>query len=67
MLESFEGNPGNYGILTIPETEMMDTVSDATEMGLIIAVHAIGIVPARVALNSMRRGSATARRRRHAI
>ena len=55
MLESFEGNPGNYGILAIPEQEMMDTVSDATEMGLTIAIHAIGDRAARVALNSIER------------
>ena len=55
MLESFEGNPGNYGILAIPEQEMMDAVSDATEMGLTIAIHAIGDRAARVALNSIER------------
>lgn len=55
MLESFEGNPNNFGILTIPENEMMDTVSDATEMGLTIAIHAIGDRAARVALNSIER------------
>lgn len=55
MLESFEGSPGNYGILTIPEAEMQDVVSDATEMGLTIAVHAIGDRAARVALNTIER------------
>lgn len=55
MLDSFEGSPGNYGILAIPEAEMMDTVSDATEMGLTIAIHAIGDRAARVALNSIER------------
>ncbi|MDQ2887109.1 MAG: amidohydrolase [Chloroflexota bacterium] len=54
MLESFEGTD-NYGILTIPEQEMMDIVSDATEMGLVIAIHAIGDRAARVALNSIER------------
>ncbi len=54
MLESFEGS-NNYGILTIPEQEMMDIVSDATEMGLVIAIHAIGDRAARVALNSIER------------
>lgn len=53
MLESFEGSPGNYGILTVPEQEMKDIVSDATEMGLTIAIHAIGDRAARVALNSI--------------
>ena len=55
MLESFEGSPGNFGMLTIPEQEMMDTVNDATEMGLTIAIHAIGDRAARVALNSIER------------
>src|SRR6266487_534315 len=54
MLESFEGTD-NYGILTIPEQEMQDVVSDATEMGLVIAIHAIGDRAARVALNSIER------------
>lgn len=53
MLESFEGNPENYGILTIPEDEMKEAVSIAAEMGLIIAIHAIGDRAARVALNSI--------------
>ena len=55
MLESFEGSPGNYGILTIPEQEMKDTVSDATEMGLTIAIHAIGDRAAKVALDAIER------------
>ena len=54
MLESFEGT-NNYGILTVPEQEMKDIVSDATEMGLIIAIHAIGDRAAQVALNSIER------------
>jgi predicted amidohydrolase YtcJ len=55
MLESFEGNPGNYGILTTTEQQMQDVVSDATEMGLAIAIHAIGDRAARVALNAIER------------
>lgn len=55
MLEGFEGNPTNRGMLTIPEHEMQDVVSDATEMGLTIAIHAIGDRAARVALNSIER------------
>jgi predicted amidohydrolase YtcJ len=53
MLESFEGNPGNFGILTLPEEEMKQTVSAAAEMGLSIAIHAIGDRAAHVALNSI--------------
>jgi predicted amidohydrolase YtcJ len=55
MLESFEGNPGNRGILAIPEQEMIDTVREASAQGLIIAIHAIGDRAARVALNSIER------------
>lgn len=55
MLESFEGSPGNYGMLTIPEQELMDNVSDATEMGLTIAIHAIGDRAAKVALDAIER------------
>jgi predicted amidohydrolase YtcJ len=53
MLESFEGNPGNYGILSTQAQEMQDAISDATEMGLTIAVHAIGDRAARVALDAI--------------
>jgi predicted amidohydrolase YtcJ len=53
MLQSFEGSPGNFGILTLPEEEMKQTVSAAAEMGLSIAIHAIGDRAAHVALNSI--------------
>ncbi len=53
MLDSFEGSPGNFGILTLPENEMMATVRDASAKGLNIAIHAIGDRAVRVALNSI--------------
>ena len=53
MLEGFEGNPNNKGILTLPEAEMKETVSAAAEMGISIAIHAIGDRAAHVALNSI--------------
>jgi predicted amidohydrolase YtcJ len=53
MLSSFEGSPGNYGILTLPEQEMRETVQTAASMGLSIAIHAIGDRAAHVALNSI--------------
>ncbi len=53
MLEGFEGNPHNLGILTISQQEMNDTVSAATEIGASIAIHAIGDRAAHVALNSI--------------
>jgi predicted amidohydrolase YtcJ len=53
MLDAFEGNPGNRGILALPEQEMMETVSSAAELGMSIAIHAIGDRAAHVALNSI--------------
>jgi predicted amidohydrolase YtcJ len=53
MLEGFEGNPGNHGILALPEQEMNETVSAAAELGMSIAIHAIGDRAAHVALNSI--------------
>ncbi len=52
MLDSFEGIPGNHGILVLPEQEMNETVSAAAELGMSIAIHAIGDRAAHVALNS---------------
>ena len=52
MLDSFEGNPDNHGILVLPEQEMKETVSAAAEIGMSIAIHAIGDRAAHVALNS---------------
>jgi len=53
MLESFEESPGNRGILAIPEAVMKETVSAAAEMGVSIAIHAIGDRAARVALDAI--------------
>ena len=52
MLDGFEGNPANRGILVLPEQEMRETVSSAAELGMSIAIHAIGDRAAHVALNS---------------
>jgi predicted amidohydrolase YtcJ len=52
MLDGFEGNPDNHGILVLPEQEMNETVSAAAELGMSIAIHAIGDRAAHVALNS---------------
>ena len=53
MLEGFEDNPNNRGILTLSEQAMNETVSAAAEMGISIAVHAIGDRAAHVALNAI--------------
>ncbi|HEX7737503.1 MAG TPA: amidohydrolase [Ktedonobacteraceae bacterium] len=55
MLAGFEGDSNNRGILAIPESTMMETVSAASELGLGIAIHAIGDRAVRVALNSIER------------
>jgi predicted amidohydrolase YtcJ len=53
MLDGFEGNPDNRGILVLPEEKMKETASAAAELGMSIAIHAIGDRAARVALNSI--------------
>jgi predicted amidohydrolase YtcJ len=53
MLEGFEGNPNNRGILTLSEQAMNETVSAAAELGISIAIHAIGDRAANVALNAI--------------
>ncbi|HLZ80569.1 MAG TPA: amidohydrolase [Ktedonobacteraceae bacterium] len=53
MLDGFEGNPNNRGILTISEQAMNETVSAAAELGISIAIHAIGDRAANVALNAI--------------
>jgi predicted amidohydrolase YtcJ len=53
MLEGFEGNPANHGILTLSEQEMNETVRTAAELGISIAIHAIGDRAAHVALNAI--------------
>ncbi len=67
MLESFEGEPGNRGILAIPEATMMEAVSTAAEMGMSIAIHAIGDRAVRVALNSIERARQRLSDANHAI
>ncbi|HLX40562.1 MAG TPA: amidohydrolase, partial [Ktedonobacteraceae bacterium] len=53
MLEGFEDNPTNYGILAVPEEEMNEIVRTSAELGLSIAIHAIGDRAAHVALNAI--------------
>jgi predicted amidohydrolase YtcJ len=53
MLDSFEGNPQNRGILTISENEMNEIVRFSSEMGISVAIHAIGDRAVQCALNSI--------------
>lgn len=55
MLEDFEGSPGQRGILALPEPAMMETIGVAAELGIHVAIHAIGDRAVRVALNSIER------------
>lgn len=55
MLQGFEGNTTNRGLLAIPEATMMETVSAAAALGMHIAIHAIGDRAVHVALNSIER------------
>ncbi|MEM6283212.1 MAG: amidohydrolase [Chloroflexota bacterium] len=42
MLEPYEGEPDNYGIVVTPKDEMLDYTLRATRAGLPTAIHAIG-------------------------
>jgi predicted amidohydrolase YtcJ len=53
LLESYEGNPGNYGILATSEEEMRELVAAATDLDLTVAIHAIGDRAAHVALDAI--------------
>jgi predicted amidohydrolase YtcJ len=53
LLESYEGQPGNYGILATSEEEMRTLMTAASELALTIAIHAIGDRAAHVALNAI--------------
>jgi predicted amidohydrolase YtcJ len=53
MLEPYEQNPDNTGILTITDEELKDTVRRASEAGLNVAMHAIGDRANRMALDAI--------------
>ena len=53
MLESFEGNPDNFGLLALSEQEMTETIRSATALKLSTAIHVIGDRAAHVALNAI--------------
>lgn len=42
MIEPYEGEPTNYGIITIDKEEMLEMVSQASAAGLPSTIHAIG-------------------------
>ena len=61
MLEPYESQPSNRGLLTLSELEVAELVSRATEGGLGIAIHAIGDRAVKSALDGI---EATLRQRR---
>ena len=65
MLEGFEGNPDNRGILTLSEQAMNETVSAAAAMGLSIAIHAIGDRAAHIALNAIEQAQQQQQQQQH--
>lgn len=39
---AYPGDPGNFGVLTVPPAELLELLTAATGAGLAVAVHAIG-------------------------
>lgn len=66
MLEDFEGSAGQRGILALPEPALMETVRVATELGIHVAIHAIGDRAVHVALNGIERAQGSAAGQRQA-
>jgi predicted amidohydrolase YtcJ len=59
MLEPFEGQPGNRGLLTTSEAEMEALAVAAAGGGMGIAIHAIGDRAVHAALDGIERGLMT--------
>lgn len=55
MLESYEGEPDNYGIVVTEPSEMLELAIRATLHGLPTAIHAIGDRAVREVLNLFKR------------
>jgi predicted amidohydrolase YtcJ len=53
MLDPYEGEPGNRGLLATEEPELIEIVRNAADGGLGIAIHAIGDRAVHVALNGI--------------
>lgn len=67
MLEPFEGQPGNYGIGTIPQDELEDAIRRAAEAGIPSAVHAIGDAANRRVLDAFAKARGSGFELRHRI
>lgn len=64
MLEPYEQNPDNLGILTTTDEELRNTVYKASEAGINVAIHAIGDRANRMALDAIEAALEILRRRR---
>lgn len=53
MLDPYEGEPGNRGLLALEEPDVIESVRLAADGGLGIAIHAIGDRAVRVALDGI--------------
>lgn len=53
MLDPYEGQPGNRGLLAMEEPDVIETVRMAAEGGLGLAIHAIGDRAVHVALDGI--------------
>ncbi len=53
MFDSYEGQPGNRGLLTTTDAEIVETVGAAAEGGIGVAIHAIGDRAVHVALDGI--------------
>ena len=53
MLDPYEGQPGNRGLLALEEPDVIETVRAAAEGGIGVAIHAIGDRAVHVALNGI--------------
>ncbi len=55
----YAGDPGNYGVLTVPPEELTELLTTATAAGLTVAVHAIGDRAVTAALDAFTATGAT--------
>lgn len=53
MLDPYEGEPGNRGLLAMDEPDVIETVRAAADGGIGVAIHAIGDRAVHVALNGI--------------
>jgi predicted amidohydrolase YtcJ len=62
MLDPYEGQPGNRGLLTLDDAETQRLVTEAARGGLGVAIHAIGDRAVKTALDGIEASLASAAR-----